>query len=242
VPATDAIVRPLPGAPRVGALAFGLAFPALLTAVYFVGLADSPRPVQQAVYLVGKGLQFGLPALWFLRRRRGRLAAPGLRGALPGLAFGFAAFVATLALSTWILGPLHVFDGAPAEAIRAKVVGFGVAGPWRFLALGAFYSVFHSAAEELYWRGFVFGELRASLRDGPALVVSSLAFAAHHVIVLAVFFGWGSPWTWTLSLAVAAGGAFWAWLYQRSSSLVGPWLGHLLVDAAIFTVGWQLLR
>jgi hypothetical protein len=41
---------------------------------------------------------------------------------------------------------------------------------------------------------------------------------------------------------VAAGGAFWAWLYQRSGSLVGPWLGHLLADAAIFTVGWQLVR
>lgn len=242
VPARKPIPSHLPGAMRAGALAFGLGFPALLTAVYFVGLADAPRPVQQAVYLVGKGLQFGLPALWFLRRRPGSLPVPSLRGAFTGLAFGLGVFVAALAIYAWFLGPLHVIDGAPAEAIRAKVAGFGLDGPWRFLALGAFYSLFHSAAEELYWRGFVFGELRDRGRPAPALLVSSLAFAAHHVIVLAVFFGWGSPWTWALSLAVAGGGAFWAWLYQRSGSLVGPWLGHLLVDAAIFTVGWQLVR
>ena len=71
---------------------------------------------------------------------------------------------------------------------------------------------------------------------------SSVGFAAHHVILLAVFFGWISPWTWVLSVAVAGGGAFWAWLYERSGSLLGPWLGHLLVDAAIFSVGWDLVR
>ncbi len=243
LPPHDPIPDRSPGTSSSAVLAFGLGFPALLTAVYFVGLAGAPRPAQQAVYLVGKALQFGLPALWFLRRHSGRLAPPSSRGALLGVAFGLAVFVATLALYSWVLEPLHVLDGAPAAAIRAKVAGFGVAGPWRFLALAAFYSLLHSAAEELYWRGFVFGGLRArSRRAGSALVASSLAFAAHHVILLSVFFGGGSPWTWALSLAVAAGGAFWAWLYQRSGSLVGPWLGHLLVDAAIFTVGWQLVR
>jgi uncharacterized protein len=49
-----------------------------------------------------------------------------------------------------------------------------------------------------------------------------------------------SPWTWLFSLSVAVGGAFWAWLYQRTGSLYGPWLSHLLVDAAIFLVGYDL--
>jgi len=233
-----------PDAARWGELAFGLTFPALLTAVYFVGLAAAPRPVQQGVYLAGKALQFGLPAIWFLRRAGAgrRFAWPSGRGALPGAAFGLLVLIATLALHRAVLVPLHVFDGGPAEAIRAKVAGLGVTGPWRYLALGTFYSLLHSAAEELYWRGFVFGELRRAYRAGWAVLGSSVGFAAHHVILLAVFFGWGSPWTWALSLAVAAGGAFWAWLYQRTGSLVGPWLGHLLVDAAIFTVGWDLMR
>ena len=45
-----------------------------------------------------------------------------------------------------------------------------------------------------------------------------------------------------LSAAVAIGGAFWAWLYERSGSLVGPWMSHLLVDAGIFLVGFDLVR
>jgi membrane protease YdiL (CAAX protease family) len=65
---------------------------------------------------------------------------------------------------------------------------------------------------------------------------------AHHVILLATYFGWSSPWTYAFSLAVAVGGAVWAWLYERSGSLVGPWLSHLVVDAAIFLVGYDLAR
>lgn len=228
----------------MGALAFGLAFPSLLTLVYFVGLAEASRTVQQGVYVVGKALQFGLPLFWLLRLcpRPWSLAWPSGRGAVLGGVFGLTVLLAGLALYHGALVPHRVLEGAPAAAIRAKVLGFGVTGPWRFLALGAFYSLVHSGAEELYWRGFVFGGLRGVCRPGWAALWSSAGFTAHHVILLSVFFGWDSPWTWTLSLAVGVGGAFWAWLYQRSGSLVGPWLGHLLVDATIFLIGWDLVR
>jgi hypothetical protein len=43
----------------------------------------------------------------------------------------------------------------------------------------------------------------------------------------------GPPWS-----VITSG----CWLYRRSGSLLGPWLGHLLVDALIFTVGWDLVR
>lgn len=225
-------------------LAFGLGFPTLLTLAYFVALAGAARLAQQGVYAAGKALQFGLPLAWLLRRSRRpwRLPRPSRRGAVLGLAFGLIIVAAGLAAYHQVIVPLGLLDGAPAEAIRAKVAGLGVADPWRFLALGVFYSLLHSLAEELYWRGFVFGGLRQAVRPGWALLGSTAGFTAHHVVLLAVFFGLGSPWTWALSLAVAAGGAFWAWLYDRSGSLIGPWLGHLLVDAAIFVIGWDLVR
>lgn len=72
------------------------------------------------------------------------------------------------------------------------------------------------------------------------MIRSSGAFAAHHAVILGVYFGWASPWTWVLTAAVAAGGAFWAWLYRRSGSLLGPWLGHVLADVAIFAIGYRL--
>jgi membrane protease YdiL (CAAX protease family) len=63
---------------------------------------------------------------------------------------------------------------------------------------------------------------------------------AHHIILLATYFGWTSPVAYLFSLAVAIGGAAWAWIYHRSGSLFGPWLSHCLVDAAIFYLGYEL--
>lgn len=65
---------------------------------------------------------------------------------------------------------------------------------------------------------------------------------AHHVIVLSVFFGWGSFLSLFFSLGVAVGGVAWAWLYHHSRSLFGPWLSHALVDAGIFLVGFEIVK
>ena len=37
------------------------------------------------------------------------------------------------------------------------------------------------------------------------------------------------------------GGVFWSWLYDRTGSLLGPWLSHLMIDAGIFWVGYELI-
>ena len=37
-------------------------------------------------------------------------------------------------------------------------------------------------------------------------------------------------------------GAGWAWLYDQSRSLLGPWGSHCLVDAAIFGIGYDIVR
>jgi membrane protease YdiL (CAAX protease family) len=59
--------------------------------------------------------------------------------------------------------------------------------------------------------------------------------------VLAHYFGWTSPLTLLFSASVAVGGAFWAWLYERTGSLLGPWLSHLVIDAGIFFIGFKLV-
>jgi membrane protease YdiL (CAAX protease family) len=64
---------------------------------------------------------------------------------------------------------------------------------------------------------------------------------AHHVFILAVYFGWDSPWTYFLSLSVAAGGFIWAWMFEKTASLYGVWASHALVDTAIFIVGYDVV-
>jgi membrane protease YdiL (CAAX protease family) len=88
----------------------------------------------------------------------------------------------------------------------------------------------------------VYGRLRRHVGPGTALIGSGLAFMAHHVVILWVYFP-GRFWPVVLpfSLGVAIGGIVWAWLYQRTGSLLGPWVSHYLVDAALMVVGYELV-
>jgi uncharacterized protein len=223
-------------------LGIALALPTVVTWLYFVALADQSPAVQQTAYSIGKGVQFLLPVGWILLARQ-RLSWQWLtmRGVPLGLVFGLVLLVAAWVGYALLLKPMGVFD-APSAAIRAKIAGLGLASVPAYIVLGVFYSLVHSLLEEYYWRWFVFGRLceRYALHWG--IVLSSLGFAAHHVLLLATFFGWDSPATYLFSACVAVGGAFWAWLYRQSGSLIGPWLSHAIVDATLFVIGYDLAR
>lgn len=225
------------------AVAFAMVYPTVLTLTYFVGLADASPAAQRLVYGAGKTIQFVFPLAWmFLVHRRGfRLGVALGRGLAVGIGFGAVAVLGMLGLYRWILLPSGAL--APARgAIGAKLSGFGIESGWAYLALAAFYAIVHSLLEEYYWRWFVFGRLRSMAPCWVAVLLSSLAFTSHHVVILGWFFGLASPLTWILSACVALGGAVWAWMYERFASLIPCWLGHLMADAAIFWIGYQLIR
>ena len=225
------------------AVLFAMLFPSVLTWVYFVALAGQPSAMQQASYSVGKLIQFLLPLAWVFacRGQPFKWGRPSAKGIVPGIGFGVVVIVAMLLTFHELLKPNGYFEG-PGEAVRRKIVSMGLGTTARYIALGVFYTLGHSFLEEYYWRWFVFAELRRHLSTTKAIWVSSAAFMAHHVIVLAVYFGWASPATWIFSLSVAVGGAVWAKLYDQTGSLMGPWISHLLVDAGIFIVGYDLLN
>jgi membrane protease YdiL (CAAX protease family) len=227
--------------PRL-AMGFALVYPTLLTWVYFIALARESSAVQQTAYTLGKLLQFGFPLVWawFFRREMIGLPRPKLAGLIEGVAFGIAVSGGIwLAYHYW-LAPMPFFEAA-TEPILDKLTALDLLTPSAFILLGVSYSLLHSLLEEYYWRWFVFARLAEATRLPTAIVVSSLGFMAHHVLIVGMYFGWFSAATWLFSLAIAIGGAAWAWLYHRSRSLIGPWLSHLLVDAAIFAVGYDLV-
>jgi membrane protease YdiL (CAAX protease family) len=224
------------------AIVFALLLPTVVTWVYFVALSAWPAAIQQTAYAAGKTLQFAFPLIWVLlvRREKLQLKRPNANGVAIGLVFGVAIVVAMLVLYHAWLQPAGFFD-QPAQAVRQKIADLGLSSKWRYAALAVFYALGHSLLEEYYWRWFVFGQMRRLWPFGVAVSVSSLGFMAHHVILLATYFGWQSPATYLLSLSVAVGGAAWAWMYERTGSLYGPWLSHLLVDAGIFIVGYEMV-
>lgn len=225
------------------ALLIALLFPTVLTWAYFIALADSPSWMQKGTYGIGKIVQFAFPLVFVLLIRRERLQFRGIETSGLILAVGFGLLVggAMLGLYHFWLKPAGLFVGPVTEEIKIKLTNFGIKTLAAYAVLTVFYALVHSLLEEYYWRWFVFGRLRALLPLGAAVTISSLGFALHHVLVLGKYFGWESPATWLFSGGVALGGAVWAIVYQRSKSLLGPWLSHLLVDGAIFLIGYDLM-
>jgi len=227
-----------------GAVLFALVFPTLLTVVYFILLAGHPAAIQLGAFTVGKFIQFAFPAFWIFRIAKARIgwAEPSRVDWMWGGGLGLGLLALTLVFYHLGLKPAGFFDGSAGEAIRHKIQGIGVRSAPLYAVMAVFYILVHSLLEEYYWRWFVFGQLRRLTSLSIAIAVSSLGFMAHHVCVLSIYFGWLTPASILLSLAVAAGGAIWAWLYDRTGSLFGPWICHAFVDAAIFIVGYDLVK
>jgi len=224
-------------------VSFALVYPTFLTWAYFIQAADAGEGVQRTVMGTLKLIQFAFPLVWVVWVLRERIAWQRLstRGVALGIAFGVAVMLAGWLAFEFVLSPAPAFQAA-IEPIRAKVAGFGINSVTNYIVLGVFYSLVHSFLEEYYWRWFVFGQLRRVIPVPTAILVSAFGFTGHHVLVLGHYFGWSSPLALLFSAAVAIGGAFWAWLYNRTGSLLGPWLSHLVIDAGIFLIGFQLVR
>ena len=246
---------------RITIAVTALILPSFVTWLYFVVLAESPSVWQQTAYSIGKAAQFLFPLLvvgwlgirlpWPVRQSDNRTEADATNGPetvsghrswwVGGMIFGLV--VGGVMTAIFILGiePSPLGEHMKRE-VTAKVSRFGIDQGWQFVLLGIFYSLVHSGLEEYYWRWFVFRLLNGWIRFWPAVIISAAGFMAHHVLLLATFFGWDHPLTYAFSLAVGVGGGVWAVLYARTRSLGAPWLSHLLVDAAIFSIGYWIVR
>ena len=225
------------------ALCFAIGYPTLLTLAYFIFLQDQSSSLQMGTFGIGKTLQFVFPLAYVMiilgsRPRRSVRPTAGLGS---GLLFGAVVMGLTLLLYYRWLDPAGLFKG-PDEQIRSKISDWGLTMSWQYLLLSLFYALMHSFLEEYYWRWFVFRQLRERLSLGWSISISSLGFMAHHVVMLVFYFKDSLATALLFCAAVAIGGAVWAWLYERHKSLLGPWLSHALVDAAIFIIGYHLVR
>jgi uncharacterized protein len=184
----------------------------------------------------GISVESGIARAW---HRLGWMGRP-VGGVLAGLLTGSVVAVAMVLLYAAVLLPAGEMETAKFEG-QAKLQSIGLSSPIALIAVAVFYSVLHSGFEEFYWRGFVFSGFRTRLSGSLAMLLSSLGFMSHHVLVLAKFFGWNSPKTYLFSFGVAVGGAIWALMVWRSGRLGPAWISHGIVDAAIFLIALHLL-
>lgn len=241
--------RPRSGWRDIPALVFVLVFPVTMSWIYlFVFGATEQQTAEDNIgmdvaFTTAKTVQFSFPLIyvWCFERDRLRLAWPSLRGVEYGAGFGLA--VALLIFVTFF-GWFHhstLFAHTP-EKVYELVKKLHATTPVRYAVLTLIFCFGHSLLEEYYWRWFAFGWLRRYVPLAAAIVVSALGFTAHHLLLLTVYFP-GNFWLLAvpLSLAVAVGGAVWAWIYQRSGSLYAAWISHMLIDLAIFAAGYAMV-
>ena len=234
---------------RLARVPFGLVivamvFPTAAAWLYFVRL-DGSEWARNA-YVVGKVIQFSLPLLavetWRLPALSVVLERLSLRQreALKWTAVSTVSAAAISILYSVVLRDSGLAAEAP-QRIAPKLDDFGVVNPASYVLLALFLSFVHSFLEEYYFRWFIFGALRRRTSLSAAYALSSMAFMAHHVIVIATYLGSEEiPLIVLLSLGVTAGGLFWAWLYERTGSLLAPWLSHVVGDLAIMGIGYDL--
>lgn len=228
-------------------LLFCMTLPTLMTWVETQWILPTPpedrAPLTRYLFLFGKLAQFVTPLLFvaLTEPHRLRLTRPSGSGMLAGLLFGLVVAAGAFALYFGFLRGGEIL-GDTAAKMRAWLDKFGFNSVGGFLTFALAISIPHSFLEEYYWRWFVFGYLRRSMPWPAAAAVSGLAFMSHHVLVLAYYVP-GHFWSGVVpfSLCVAFGGFAWAWLFQRTGNLYAPWISHLLVDAAIMAIGWDMM-
>ena len=239
---TRAEVPPVRSSRDLAALLFAMLFPTLAAWLYFMVFTDSET--LPTVYSISKVVQFSFPLAWTLAVTRGRLPRLNVtpRALLEGMGTGLIMVLALFLVYVLLMGQGPLLQEARPR-ILSRVQSIGADTPARFLGLALFLSVIHSLLEEYYWRWFVFGRLQERMRLAGAVILSSVAFTLHHVIILHAFLGpkfW--PVTLGFSLVVAIGGVIWAMVFRRCRLLAAPWISHIMVDLAILAIGYDLIR
>lgn len=94
-----------------------------------------------------------------------------------------------------------------------------------------FILIWAPAGEELFYRGYLQGNLRKKMPFAKALLIATLFFAVRHgihLLFLPPSISWPALWVWII---LAFGwGIILGWLYEKSGSLYLPIAAHFLAD------------
>lgn len=206
---------------------------ALAAVLYARGSADAS--VRGFMYFASKVVVNAIPLLWVLRyerRRVQRLRVDG-RSVRLGAASGVLMAAVIAATYFWLFRGRLATDG-----LRDTVAVFGVVD--RFFWFAPFLCLVNSGLEEYYWRWFMYKVLRRWTGMWAAAVVSAVGFTLHHIVVLTAYFP-DARWVVLMSAGVFAAGVVWAVLYEKCGRIIGPWVSHMIADAVIMVVAYDLL-
>ncbi len=231
--------NPRPDTPNRALLALVLLVPApsIGAAAGMLIPATAGTPVGQAIYIAGKVWLVMLPAVWWLWIDRGKLSWSPLRNGGLGVGVALGLLISAAIFAAYMLFGRDLID---SDQVREAAERSGIDVPWRFLVLAVYLCTLNAMLEEYVWRWFVFRKCEVLVKSGwLAVLLSAALFTGHHVLALAAQFDWLV--TILASTGVFIGGAAWSWCYLRYRSIWPGFVSHVIVDIAIFIIGWQLI-
>ena len=221
--------------PRSAVLALALLVPAPSLAGWWA-LYLSPGAAGQIVFALLKVWVLALPAVWTVLVDRERLRIPPLRREGFGAALTFSALAGAGILGFYFLVGRRIVD---LDSFRETVMRAGLTSPARYIGAALYWTLLNSLLEEYVWRWFVVTRLVVLVRRGAAVFLSALFFTAHHAVAGLAYFSWDLACV--ICVGVFLGGAVWSWIYARYQNFWAAWVSHVLIDAVVFWVGYDLL-
>lgn len=203
-----------------------------------MALVDGVIRPGYAVKSAIKILVFGLVPLLLTRLDRQVLFTQALRFRREGfaIALGLGLGVYALILGGYLL-VRNFFD---FSGIAGNLLDNAGVSKDNFPYVSLYISFVNSLLEELFFRGFLFLNLKNTARRGFAYGFSAGAFALYHV---AMMIGWFGIWLWLLVMAgLLVGGLIFNWLNEKLDSIYPSWLVHMCANFAINTIGFLLLN
>lgn len=203
-------------------------FPAIITLI-----AIRWEIVPGFTYPLGKIIMLAIPVIWW------RISGFGAREMIER---------SGLCDKKWWLGLPHglVIGGAvalfyygvlcgrlPNAGLMGKINSLGLEKTWTLVIIGL--SLVNSAAEEYYWRSFLYPVFAEKTNPTFAVFLNGSLFTLHHLIVLTVYFPIG--YAITFAFGTGIGGALWAELRRRRISILACWISHMIVDFTAMMIG-----
>lgn len=139
---------------------------------------------------------------------------------------------------TWLLSDKLIHELSFAVPLLKERAGkFGIIDHYLFFAVSL--STANALFEEYYWRWFIMRSLSTKFSITSSIIVTSLGFTAHHLVVLSQFVPWLG--VFILGSCVFVGGLLFSLIYNKTNSIVGSIVCHFLADSAILFLGYKLL-
>ena len=155
------------------------------------------------------------------------------KGILTAIAMGIGVYA--IILGGYLLLK-DVFDFSKVASSLSGNVGVTKSN---FIFVAIYISFVNSFLEELFFRGYIFTNLKKNGNRVLAYGVSSILFALYHVALMTGWFSVGL--TALLIAALAAAGVIFDYLAEKFDTVCVPWALHMFANFSINTIGFILM-